>query len=128
MALRFARVPLRGLATTSKKESHPFRALRFKRLLNLAELISTLIQYVVQDDLTKAVHRWIDGDISEAIDGSSLQRWKYAFPMSPIRAPMIAVQNSPPVVCCGDSFGGGRVESAASSGLAAARWIHRFFV
>ncbi len=82
----------------------------------------------VQDDLTKAVHGWIDGDISDAIDGSSLQRWKYAFPMSPIRAPMIAVQNSPPVVCCGDSFGGGRVESAASSGLAAARWIHRFFV
>ncbi|HBK73223.1 MAG TPA: hypothetical protein DDZ24_03315 [Planctomycetaceae bacterium] len=79
----------------------------------------------VEDKLIEAVHCWIDGETSDEVQARSLQRWKYAFPVSPVKAPMIAVQNKPPVVCCGDAFGGGRVESAASSGLAAARWIQR---
>jgi renalase len=79
----------------------------------------------VEEKLIDAVHCWIDGKASDEVRATSLQRWKYAFPVSPLKAPMIAVQNKPPVVCCGDAFGGGRVESAASSGLAAARWIQR---
>ena len=79
----------------------------------------------VEDKLIEAVHSWIDGKASDEVRATSLQRWKYAFPVSPLKAPMIAVQNKPPVVCCGDAFGGGRVESAASSGLAAARWVQR---
>ena len=79
----------------------------------------------VEDKLIEAVRCWIDGKTSNEVQVKSLQRWKYAFPISPLETPMIAVQNKPPVVCCGDAFGGGRVESAASSGLAAARWIQR---
>jgi predicted NAD/FAD-dependent oxidoreductase len=79
----------------------------------------------VEDKLIEAVRCWIDGKTSREVQVRSLQRWKYAFPISPLGTPMIAVQNKPPVVCCGDAFGGGRVESAASSGLAAARWIQQ---
>ena len=75
--------------------------------------------------LTAAAAAWIAGDPAAAVRESSLQRWKYAFPVEPLKVPLVAVSHSPPVVCCGDAFGGGRVEAAASSGLAAARWLDR---
>ena len=75
--------------------------------------------------LTEAVAAWIDGDSTTVVLESSLQRWKFAFPVQPLKQPMVAVSHSPPVVCCGDAFGGGRVEAAASSGLAVARWLER---
>jgi len=73
--------------------------------------------------LTAAAANWIDGDPATAVRESSLQRWKYAFPIEPLKVPMVAISHNPPVVCCGDAFGGGRVEAAASSGLAVARWL-----
>ena len=75
--------------------------------------------------LTEAAAAWIDGDPTTAVLESSIQRWKFAFPVQPLKQPMIALSHSPPVVCCGDAFGGGRVEAAASSGLAVARWLER---
>ena len=75
--------------------------------------------------LTEAAAAWIDADSTAAVLESSLQRWKFAFPVEPLKQPMVAVSHSPPVVCCGDAFGGGRVEAAASSGLAVARWLER---
>ena len=119
--------PVAWISDNFQKGISPVPSLTIQATAEFSRIHFDTDPIVVQDKLIKAVHRWIDGDISKAIDGVSLQRWKYAFPICPIKAPMIAVQNSPPVVCCGDSFGGGRVESAASSGLAAARWIHRFF-
>ncbi|MBT6459840.1 MAG: FAD-dependent oxidoreductase [Planctomycetaceae bacterium] len=125
--LEFCSGPVAWISDNFQKGISPVPSLTIQATAEFSKVHFDTDPIRVQDELTKAVHRWIDGDISNAIDASSLQRWKYAFPISPIKAPMIALQNSPPVVCCGDSFGGGRVESAASSGLAAARWIHRFF-
>jgi renalase len=68
---------------------------------------------------------WIDGDPMNAVLDSSLQRWKFAFPQTVLKTPLVPLSTSPPVVCCGDAFGGGSVENAASSGLAAARWLER---
>jgi renalase len=68
---------------------------------------------------------WIDGDPSTAIVGQSLHRWKFATPTTIIPEPMVAAVTSPPIVCCGDAFGGPKVEGAASSGLAAGRWVAR---
>jgi len=75
--------------------------------------------------LIERVRPWIDGDPWTAIVGQSLHRWKFATPTTIIREPMVAAVTSPPIVCCGDAFGGPKVEGAASSGLAAGRWVAR---
>jgi predicted NAD/FAD-dependent oxidoreductase len=75
--------------------------------------------------LTAQAATWIDGDPATAVIDSSLQRWKFAFPETVLKTPLIPLSTSPPVVCCGDAFGGGSVENAASSGLAVARWLER---
>jgi renalase len=75
--------------------------------------------------LIELVRPWIDGDPSTALVGQSLHRWKFATPTTIIPEPMVAAVTSPPIVCCGDAFGGPKVEGAASSGLAAGRWVAR---
>ena len=75
--------------------------------------------------LLAAAAPWIDGSAGAVVVERSLHRWKYAQPTSIIPAPLIAVTTRPPIVCCGDAFAGPRVEGAASSGLAAARWLER---
>lgn len=73
--------------------------------------------------LIDLVRPWINGDPSTTIVGQSLHRWKFAAPTTIIPAPLVAAVTSPPIVCCGDAFGGPKVEGAASSGLAAGRWV-----
>lgn len=53
----------------------------------------------------------------------SLQRWKFALPTTVLEVPFVAAVTAPPIVCCGDAFAGPKVEGAASSGMAAGRWI-----
>ena len=73
--------------------------------------------------LTSQAAAWIDGDPATVVIDSSLQRWKFAFPETVLKTPLVPLSTSPAVVCCGDAFGGGCVENAASSGLAVARWL-----
>jgi renalase len=68
---------------------------------------------------------WIDGDPATGVIEKSLHRWKFALPTTIIPAPLVAVSTAPPIACCGDAFAGPRVEGAASSGLAAGRWLDR---
>lgn len=68
---------------------------------------------------------WIEGDPATAVVEKSLHRWKFALPTTIIAEPLVAVSHAPPVACCGDAFAGPRVEGAASSGLAAGRWLAR---
>ena len=68
---------------------------------------------------------WIDGDPATAVIDKSLQRWKFALPTALVTEPLVAVSHTPPLACCGDAFAGPRVEGAASSGLAAGRWLVR---
>ena len=75
--------------------------------------------------LIELVRPWIDGDPATAIVDQSLHRWKFATPTTIIPAPLVAAVMSPPIVCCGDAFGGPKVEGAVSSGLAAGRWVAR---
>lgn len=75
--------------------------------------------------LLDAARPWIDGDPATAVVERSLHRWKFALPTTILPAPLVVVTQAPPVVCCGDAFAGPRVEGAASSGLAAGRWMQR---
>jgi predicted NAD/FAD-dependent oxidoreductase len=75
--------------------------------------------------LVAAAAPWLDGPPETAIVERSLQRWKFSHPIVLVSEPMVAASTSPPVVLCGDAFAGPRVEGAASSGLAAARWLER---
>ena len=79
----------------------------------------------VMDRLVAAARPWIDGDPATVIRERSLHRWKFSLATRTDPSPMVAVSTAPPIVCCGDGFGGGRVEAAASSGLAAGRWLAR---
>jgi renalase len=80
------------------------------------EVIATLIDHA---------RPWIDGDPATAVIEKSLHRWKFALPTTILPEPLVAVSHAPPIACCGDAFAGPRVEGAASSGLAAGRWLAR---
>ena len=71
------------------------------------------------------VRPWIDGDPGTAVVATSLHRWKFALPTTLLPEPLVVVGDAPPIVCCGDAFAGPRVEGAASSGMAAGRWMAR---
>jgi hypothetical protein len=71
------------------------------------------------------VRPWIDGNPATTIVEQSLHRWKFATPTTIIPAPLVAAVRSPPIVCCGDAFGGPKVEGAALSGQAAGHWVTR---
>ncbi|MDA1039963.1 MAG: FAD-dependent oxidoreductase [Planctomycetota bacterium] len=79
----------------------------------------------VAEKLLEAAAAWIDGPVSTAVIERSLQRWKFAQPKTPVADPLVVACTQPPIVCCGDAFGTAKVEGAASSGLAAARWAVR---
>jgi len=84
---------------------------------------------VPQDEVARlllgAASAWIDGPLETSVIERSMQRWKYSQPTTIIPAPMVAATTQPPIVCCGDAFGGPMVEGAASSGAAAATWMLR---
>ncbi len=75
--------------------------------------------------LLDAARPWIDGDPATVVVERSLHRWKFALPTTVLESPLVVARQDPPLVCCGDAFGGPRVEGAASSGLAAGRWLTR---
>lgn len=68
---------------------------------------------------------WIDGDPARVVVETSLHRWKFALPTTVLPQPVVAVCDTPPIACAGDAFAGPRVEGAASSGMAAGRWMAR---
>ena len=53
-----------------------------------------------------------------------IQRWKYAFAVNPISAPVLSATTTAPLFCIGDWCGGNRVENAYLSGLAMAEQLN----
>jgi predicted NAD/FAD-dependent oxidoreductase len=76
----------------------------------------------VARELSRLAAPWIG---TATVVGRSLQRWKFATPTTILEVPLVAAATAPPIVCCGDAFAGPKVEGAASSGMAAGRWLDR---
>lgn len=55
-----------------------------------------------------------------------VHRWRYAFPSHPLAELCLDARTPQPLVCCGDWCGGKSVESALSSGMAAANQINQY--
>jgi predicted NAD/FAD-dependent oxidoreductase len=78
------------------------------------------------DDVASTLRALAAPWIGEAtVVEQSLQRWKFATPTTILDVPLVAATTAPPIVCCGDAFAGPKVEGAASSGMAAGRWLDR---
>lgn len=58
-------------------------------------------------------------------DWLQCDRWRYAFPTTPLPHTYLNADTSQPLICCGDWCGGLNLESAMRSGLAAAEQIDR---
>lgn len=117
--------PIAWLADNQQKGISPVPSLTVHATAALSrEHFDTPADEVVET-LLEATAAWIDGPVSSVVVERSLHRWKFAQPTTPHPEPLIAASTQPPIVCCGDAFGAAKVEGAASSGLAAARWVVR---
>jgi len=124
-AIQFAAGPVSWLADNFQKGVSPVPALTVHASGDWSRARFDADPDAVADELVGLVRPWLDGDPATAIVSRSLQRWKFALPTTILPTPLVAVSAAPPVVCCGDAFAGPKVEGAASSGMAAARWLLR---
>jgi predicted NAD/FAD-dependent oxidoreductase len=117
--------PIAWLADNQRKGISPVPALTAHATGTFSREHFDMPPDAVMELLLDAVRPWIDGDPETAVVERSLHRWKFALPTTVLPEPVVAVSQSPPIACCGDAFAGPRVEGAASSGLAAGRWLNR---
>ena len=54
------------------------------------------------------------------VEETIVYRWKYSMPADPHGDKLVYVDVPPPLLFCGDAYGGPKVEGAVMSGLAAA--------
>ncbi len=65
--------------------------------------------------------------LTSSVVSTQLHRWRYSQPIRTLQVPFLAARETPPLVLAGEAFGGGDCESAALSGIAAARYLHSTF-
>lgn len=115
--------PLAWLADNQRKGISPVPALTVHAAGRFSREHFDAPPDTVVERLVAAVRPWLPRGDAAAIVERSLQRWKFALPTTVLDVPLVAVSDTPPIVCCGDAFAGPRVEGAATSGAAAARWM-----
>jgi predicted NAD/FAD-dependent oxidoreductase len=76
---------------------------------------------IVADALLAAAAPWIGSRVSSR----QVHRWRYSRPEGTFDAPFVALRTPGPMAIAGDGFGGGRLEGAFLSGVAAGTSIAR---
>lgn len=71
--------------------------------------------------LLAAAAPWLGAPVTHA----GLHRWRYSRPEEGLSTPFAVVRTPGPLLLAGDAFGGGRVEGAFLSGLAAGEYLER---
>ena len=117
--IQFAGGPVSWLADNQQKGISPVPALTVHASAEFSRRHFDASPEEVVSALIDHVRPWIDGDPAEAIVERSLHRWKFATPTTILPVPWVEAVAAPPILCCGDAFGGPKVEGAAASGLAA---------
>jgi predicted NAD/FAD-dependent oxidoreductase len=74
---------------------------------------------VVARKLLEAAVGWLHPEVLEW----QIHRWRYSQPMTTISEQALFLSDPPSLVFAGDAFGGPRIEGAALSGYAAARFL-----
>ena len=74
----------------------------------------------VTDSLLSLAGERLGEDLAPRTLGTSLARWRYSWVTQPHPEACLTASEEPPLLFAGDAFGGGKVEGAALSGLAAA--------
>jgi len=120
--IQFATGPITWLADNQQKGISPVPALTVHASGSFSRRHFDTPPAEVAAAMLELVRPWLG---AATVTEQSLQRWKFAQPTTLVPEPLVAVSTQPPVVCCGDAFAGPKVEGAASSGLAAARWLDR---
>ena len=115
--------PLAWLADNQRKGVSPVPALTVHATGRFSREHFDASPDAVTDVLVAAIRPWLPRGDAAAVVERSLQRWKFALPTTVLEVPLVSVSDRPPIVCCGDAFAGPRVEGAALSGTAAARWM-----
>jgi hypothetical protein len=118
--VQFAAGPIAWLADNQQKGISPVPALTVHASGEFSRARFDDPPDDVIQALRTAAAPWIG---AATVVEQSLQRWKFALPTTVLEVPFVAAVTAPPIVCCGDAFAGPKVEGAASSGMAAGRWI-----
>ncbi|MEI6256428.1 MAG: FAD-dependent oxidoreductase [Planctomycetota bacterium] len=121
--IQFAEGPISWLADNQQKGISAVPALTIHAAGDLSRQHFDDSPDDVAAMLIDCARPWIDGDPRTVVVSQSLHRWKYAAPTTIIPASFLVAITTPPIVCCGDAFGGPKVEGAAASGRAAGRWV-----
>jgi hypothetical protein len=110
--------PVQWIADNRKKGISPART----TLTLQASADYSAQNYEAPDaDIYAAAHRRVQRWLGSAVREYVIHRWRYSEPVSTWADPCLLAHTSPPLVLAGDAFGGGRIEGAALSGLAASR-------
>lgn len=73
--------------------------------------------------LLQLADEWLGINLAAKAVETSLVRWRYSWVTQNRPERFFVATESPPLVFCGDGFGGAKVEGASLSGLAAAGWL-----
>ena len=111
---------LAWIASDSSKRKHPT-----KTIFVLHSTAQFAKNYLESSDLMSVGKNLLETASSQLLpwlnspQNFQVHRWRYAIPNHYLSVPYISINNTLPLICCGDWCGGNNIEAALNSGLLA---------
>lgn len=123
-ALQIGPEPIRWIADNSMKGISPYpSAVTIHVGPDYSSRLFELPDREIARKVLDECRPWINAGPSDM----AVHRWRYSEPAHASMGPCYSLRAEPTAVLAGDAFGGGRVEGAALSGLAAAQYLCSVF-